>query len=103
MICQREVSSRRVSKAGIGFRPVVIFQKSAPSVWSHMVGLRRSPGLLLRSLAAGPSPAPESPWQERQFLAYRVFPAARALASAGTGLAFREARPGAFQGSSSAA
>jgi hypothetical protein len=83
----------------MGARPVVIFQKSSPSVACFIrAAFVKSAGFCGSEPAAGPLLAPFSPWQMAQFwlkiLAASAFPAGEGF----TGFFTLEAEAGAAQG-----
>ena len=107
MILQRSSSENVSWNAGIGVRPSLIFQNSAPSVCCHSLGSDKLPGrtetpFRSRVAAAGPSPFPRGPWQGRQPTTKSSFPLAMVFASAGMGFCLRAARAGAVQNSATA-
>src|ERR687887_189240 len=67
MTSQRSFSGR-CFHGGMGPRPFEIFQKSSPSVSFCTRSDVQSAGLGVRAAAAGPSPLPDAPWHDIQFV-----------------------------------
>ena len=83
---------------GMAPRPVEIFQKSSPSVWSWTRGDVQSAGLGLSAMAAGPFPLKDSPWQGTQLVLATDRPISMAFGSVATGLRFAFSDAGATHG-----
>src|SRR5688572_29454615 len=93
---QRSSFENRERYEGIGVRPRVIFQKSAPSVCWVVADELKSPGFTRRSGALGPSPRPVLPWHATHSCRYITLPRAIFCSAFGTGFETRLALAGTF-------
>src|SRR5512136_69587 len=82
--------------AGIGPRPLAIFQAKSPSGCCPAMTVK-SAGLGLSAAPAGPSPRALAPWQLAQFAANIFLPRVREALLAFTGLGRFAASSGAIQ------
>src|SRR5262249_20943010 len=82
---QRSLSAR-CRQAGMAPRPLVIFQKRAPSVSDWTSFEVQSAGLGLSASAAGPLPVPVTPWHDTQLACATFLPWSTALRLAAIGL-----------------